>query len=115
MAGAQERTMEFNRIKIEPLSATIGAEVKGVDLTKLDDTTFDQVMRHSPPSPSALLSRPRSSRANSIFLLKAAFLSPYSGPNVSSPEGYPAIMRIHVDVKLRPLILISSRLASVQF
>ena len=35
--------MEFNRIKIEPLSANIGAEVQGVDLTKLDDTTFDQI------------------------------------------------------------------------
>ena len=35
--------MEFNRIKIEPLSATIGAEVQGVDLTKLDDTTLDQI------------------------------------------------------------------------
>ena len=39
----KERTMEFNRIKIEPLSANIGAEVQGVDLTKLDDTTFDQI------------------------------------------------------------------------
>ena len=35
--------MEFNRIKIEALSANIGAEVQGVDLTKLDDTTFDQI------------------------------------------------------------------------
>ena len=35
--------MEFNRTKIEPLSATIGAEVQGVDLTKLDDATFDQI------------------------------------------------------------------------
>ena len=35
--------MEFNRIKIEPPSANIGAEVQGVDLTKLDDTTFDQI------------------------------------------------------------------------
>ena len=31
----KEGTMEFNRIKIEPLSANIGAEVQGVDLTKL--------------------------------------------------------------------------------
>ena len=44
MAGVRkEGAMAFNRIKIEPLSADIGAEVQGVDLTKLDETTFDQI------------------------------------------------------------------------
>lgn len=62
--------MEFNRIKIEPLSATIGAEVQGVDLTKLDDTTFKS-MRHSSVTKCSSFEI-RSSRANSIFLSVAA-------------------------------------------
>ena len=63
--------MEFNRIKIEPLSANIGAEVQGVDLTKLDDTTFDQI-HEAFLRPKCSSFEPRSSRANSIFLSVAA-------------------------------------------
>jgi alpha-ketoglutarate-dependent taurine dioxygenase len=63
--------MEFNKIKIEPLSANIGAEVQGVDLAKLDDTTFDQIhgafLRYQ-----VLFFRDQGLRANSIFLSVAA-------------------------------------------
>ena len=63
--------MEFNRIKIEPLSANIGAEVQGVDLTKLDDRPSIKSTRHSSVTKCSSFET-RSSRANGIFLSVAA-------------------------------------------
>jgi len=34
---------EYARIKVEPTSGALGAEVSGVDLGKLDDPTFDEI------------------------------------------------------------------------
>ncbi|HWW34220.1 MAG TPA: TauD/TfdA family dioxygenase [Xanthobacteraceae bacterium] len=88
--------MEFNRIKTEPLSANIGAEVQGVDLTKLDDTTFDQIhkafLRHQ-----VLFFRDQELTRERHLSFGRRFGELHIHPAAPSPEGYPAIMRIHAD------------------
>ena len=88
--------MEFNRIKIEPLSATIGAEVQGVDLTKLDDATFDQIheafLRHQ-----VLFFRDQELTREQHLSFGRRFGELHIHSAAPSPEGYPAIMRIHAD------------------
>jgi len=38
-------TPEFDRIKVEPTSGALGAEVSGVDLARVDDATFQEIYR----------------------------------------------------------------------
>ncbi len=37
--------ISFDRIKVEPVGATIGAEITGVDLANVDDATFEEIRR----------------------------------------------------------------------
>ncbi len=37
--------LQFNRIKVEPIGPTIGAEISGVDLAKLEAATFEEIRR----------------------------------------------------------------------
>ena len=81
--------MEFNRITIEPLSANIGAEVQGVDLTKLDDATFDQIheafLRHQ-----VLFFRAQELTREQHLSFGRRFGELHIHPAAPSPEGYPA-------------------------
>lgn len=37
--------LEFDRIEVEPIGPTIGAEIRGVDLANVDDATFEEIRR----------------------------------------------------------------------
>ncbi len=37
--------LEFDRIQLDPIGPTIGAEIGGVNLAKIDDATFDEIRR----------------------------------------------------------------------
>ncbi len=88
--------MKFNRIKIEPLSADIGAEIQGVDLTKLDDTTFNQIreafLRHQ-----VLFFRDQELTREQHLSFGRRFGELHIHPAAPSPVGYLAIMRIYAD------------------
>ena len=88
--------MEFNRIKIEPLSANIGAEVQGVDQTKLNDTTFDQI-HEALLRRQVLFFRDQELTRKQHLSFGRRFGELHIHPAAPSPEGYPAIMRIHAD------------------
>jgi taurine dioxygenase len=88
--------MEFNRVKIERLSANIGAEVHGIDLARLDDTTFDQLheafLRHQ-----VLFFRDQELTREQHLSFGRRFGELHIHPAAPSPDGYPAIMRVHAD------------------
>lgn len=37
--------LQFDRIAVQPVGATLGAEIRGVDLARLDDDAFDEIAR----------------------------------------------------------------------
>jgi hypothetical protein len=69
---------------------------RGVDLTKLDDTTFDQIhkafLRHQ-----VLFFRDQELTREQHLSFGRRFGELHIHPAAPSPEGYPAIMRIHSD------------------
>jgi taurine dioxygenase len=88
--------MEFKRIKIEPQSANIGAEVHGVDLATLDNKTFDQI-REAFLGHQVLFFRDQELTREQHLSFGRRFGELHIHPAAPSPEGYPAIMRIHAD------------------
>jgi taurine dioxygenase len=94
--SARKTTMESSRVKIEPLSPNIGAEIHGVDLARLDDVTFDRIhdafLRHQ-----VLFFRDQELTREQHLAFGRRFGELHIHPAAPSPDGYPAIMRVHAD------------------
>ena len=90
--------MGFSRIKVERLTVNIGAEIYGVELAKLDDTTFNEIheafLRHQ-----VLFFRDQELTREQHLSFGRRFGELHIHPAAPSPEGYPAIMRIYADAR----------------
>ncbi len=89
--------MAFNHIQVKPLTARIGAEIEGVDLsTPLDSETFDEV-REAFLKHCVIFFRDQELTHDSQKALARRFGDLHIHPAIPGPEGHPEVMAIHTD------------------
>jgi taurine dioxygenase len=100
MSLLQERTPAsvdgYERIDVEPLTPTVGAYVRGVDLGNLDDQTWDEVQRAF-ANHSVLFFRGQQLTADQLEDVGRRLGPLHLHPAAPTLEGHPHVMRIHAD------------------
>ena len=88
--------MGYARIEVRPLTRHIGAEVSGVDLSRLDDETFAEIhdawMQHV-----VLFFRDQKLTHEQHLAFGQRFGDLHVHPVSPGPEGYPELLPIHAD------------------
>lgn len=88
--------MGYARIDVRPLTRHIGAEVSGVDLSRLDDETFAEIhdawMQHV-----VLFFRDQKLTHEQHLAFGQRFGDLHVHPVSPGPEGYPELLPIHAD------------------
>ena len=86
--------MAYERIAVKPVTARIGAEIEGVDLTKaIDDGTLAEI-RQALLDYGVIFFRDQHSLTPEAH---KAFGELHIHPAIPGPEGHPEILPIHAD------------------
>lgn len=89
--------MKFEKITVKPVTARIGAEIHGVDLTKpLDDATFNEV-HQALLDFGVIFFRDQKLDHESHKAFGRRFGELAIHPAIPGPEGHPEILPIHAD------------------
>ncbi len=91
--------MPSSGIEIAPVTPVIGAEVRGVDLTRpLDDATV-QALRHALDEHLVLFFRDQALDLDQLSAFGHRFGAPHTHPAFPDLEGYPGVLEIHTDAE----------------
>ncbi len=89
--------MPYDRITVRPVTASIGAEIEGVDLSRpLDDATFSEV-RQALLEYCVIFFRNQELDYDSHKAFGRLFGELHVHPALPSPDGHPEILPIHAD------------------
>ncbi|MEM7776385.1 MAG: TauD/TfdA family dioxygenase [Pseudomonadota bacterium] len=89
--------MNFNRIKVKPVTSRIGAEIEGVDLSgPIDNDTFNEI-RQAFLTYCVIFFRDQKLTHASQTAFAQRFGELHIHPAIPGPEGHPEIMAIHTD------------------
>lgn len=91
--------MQYERITVKPITARIGAEIEGVDLTKpMDDQTFNEI-HEALKEYCVIFFRDQKLDHESHKAFGKRFGDLHVHPAIPGPEGHPEILPIHADEK----------------
>jgi taurine dioxygenase len=89
--------MAYEMIKVRPMTARVGAEIEGIDLTKpLDQQTFREV-REALIEHCVIFFRDQALDHDSHKAFGRLFGELHVHPAIPGPEGHPEILPIHAD------------------
>ncbi|MAI46094.1 MAG: taurine dioxygenase [Hyphomicrobiaceae bacterium TMED74] len=89
--------MQYEKIKVNPVTARVGAEIDGVDLAKpMDDRTFEEV-HHALTEHCVIFFRSQDLDHESHKDFGRRFGELHVHPAIPGPEGHPEILPIHTD------------------
>jgi len=93
----QSRPMMYEKIQVKPVTARVGAEIEGVDLSKpLDEQTFNEV-HEALKEHCVIFFRDQSLDHESHKAFGRLFGELHVHPAIPGPEGHPEILPIHAD------------------
>lgn len=88
--------MAFSKIIVEPMTVNVGAEIRGVDLAKLDDAIFDEIhqafLRYQ-----VIFFRDQELTREQHLSFGRRFGELHIHPAAPAPERYPEIFVVHAD------------------
>jgi taurine dioxygenase len=88
--------MKFTKMRVEPLAVNIGAEIHGVDLAKLDESTLGEI-RQAFLLYQVVFFRDQSLTREQHMSFGRQFGELHVHPAAPFPKGYPEILRIEAD------------------
>ena len=86
----------YTRIEVEPVTPTLGACVRGVDLSRLDDATWAE-LEHAFAVHGVLFFRDQDLQPGDLEAVGRRLGPLHVHPAAPTVEGHPHVMRIHAD------------------